>query len=148
MSFSGMIQHFVLSWPIFFFYMLKEMEEHKRSMLHHRELENLKGRYESNLPSFLPVPFCMSLFGRTPDLFPIQAELYNLSLRFTLVACLVIQLARNVFSWCQKPRRQTMMSKKAHLHCFDCNEIKLLHSWQFHVYGGFFWSTRFLPFTE
>lgn len=82
--------------------MLKEMEEHMRSMLHHRELENLKGRYENNLASFLPVPFCMPfwkhilLSGRTPDLFPIQAELHNLC--FTLKVYLVIQLAMNVFS--------------------------------------------------
>lgn len=69
-----------------------------RSMLHHRELENLKGRYENNLASFLSVPFCMSLSGRTCDLFPIHAELHNLFLRFTLVACLVVKLAMNVFS--------------------------------------------------
>lgn len=60
---------FVLTNFIFFFHILKEMEEHMRSMLHHRELENLKGRYESNLASFLPVPFCVSLSGRTPDLY-------------------------------------------------------------------------------
>jgi len=42
--------------------MLKEMEEHMRSMLHHRELENLKGRYVNNLACFLSVQFvCYSL---------------------------------------------------------------------------------------
>lgn len=88
--------------------------------------------------SFFLVPFWMSLSGRTPNLFPKQAELHNLFLHFTLLECLVIQLAMNVFSWCQKLRRQTMMWKKAHLHCFDCSEIKLLHSWQFRVVFFFF----------
>lgn len=47
--------YFPFSW-------LKEMEEHMRSMLHHRELENLKGRYENNLESVLAVQFvCYTL---------------------------------------------------------------------------------------
>lgn len=35
----------------YFSFSLKEMEEHMRSMLHHRELENLKGRYENRSES-------------------------------------------------------------------------------------------------
>lgn len=41
----------------FSFSLLKEMEEHMRSMLHHRELENLKGRYENRSESWLSVQF-------------------------------------------------------------------------------------------
>lgn len=34
------------------------------------------------------------------------------------------------------------MWKKGHLHCFDCSEIKLFHSWQF--YAWFFFLLLFL----
>lgn len=76
----------------FSFSWLKEMEEHMRSMLHHRELENLKGRYENNLESVLLVQFVL-YSGRTHVRFPIQAELH--SLFYVSLICMVYDKAGN-----------------------------------------------------
>lgn len=66
-----------------------------RSMLHHRELENLKGRYENNLESVLAVQFvCYTLEELV--WFPIQAELPVYFMRH-IFACFIVKLAMTMF---------------------------------------------------
>lgn len=88
-SFSD-IHHFVLT-NFTFFPILKEMEEHMRSMLHHRELENLKGRYENNLASFLSVQFVCHSLEELMSYFSYKLNC-TIYIYASLVACLVIKL--------------------------------------------------------